>query len=51
MDKVNRPEELKKKDLKKLYDICNQIFKKNEDCFYSKEEVKQLQKNKENVFL
>lgn len=45
MDKINRPERPKKDDLKKLYDVCNEIFKKKE-CFYTKEEFKKIEKEK-----
>lgn len=50
MHKVNRPEKPKKDDLVKLYDICNKIFNKKE-CFYTKEEVKELKEDKNNTFL
>lgn len=46
MDKVNRPDKPKKEDLIRLYDICNQIFKKKE-CFYKNE--KQVEKEKEEI--
>ena len=39
MHKVNRPKKPKKEDLKKVYDICNEIFK-NKKNFYTKEEFK-----------
>lgn len=48
MDKIIRPEKPKKDDLVKLYDVCNSIFKKKE-CFYTKEEFKQIKKEKENL--
>lgn len=50
MYKVNRPDVPKKEDLIKLYDVCNEIFKKKE-CFYTKEEVKKLKEDKNNKFL
>lgn len=50
MDRVYRPETPKKEDLKRLYDVCNKIFKKKE-CFYTKEEVKELKKNEKNKFI
>ena len=50
MDRVYRPETPKKEDLKRLYDVCNKIFKKKE-CFYTKEEVKELKKDESNRFL
>lgn len=50
MDKIYRQDKPKKEDLIKLYDICNKIFNKKE-CFYSKEEVKKIKKNKNNIFL
>lgn len=48
MDKVVRPNKPKKDDLIKLYDICNSIFKKKE-CFYTKEEFKKVEKEKEEI--
>lgn len=45
MDIVHRPQKPKKADLKKLYDVCNQVFKKPE-CFYSDEELKKVKKEK-----
>lgn len=36
--------------LKRIYDVCNEIFK-DEQLFYSSEEVKKLKQNKENVFI
>lgn len=50
MDKVNRPNTPKREDLKRLYDVCNKIFKKKE-CFYIREEVKKLKEDKNNKFL
>lgn len=48
MDKINRPEKPKKEDLIKLYDICNQLFKKKE-CFYTKEEFEKEKEKKEKI--
>lgn len=39
-----------KENLKLIYDTCNKIFK-NDSCFYSKDEVKNLKANSQNVFL
>lgn len=36
--------------LKKIYDVCNEIFK-DEKLFYSSKEVKQLKKDKDNIFI
>jgi hypothetical protein len=36
--------------LKNIYDVCNEIFK-DESLFYSKEEVKELKQNKDNIFI
>ena len=36
--------------LKEIYDVCNEIFK-DENLFYSSEEVKELKKNKDNIFI
>lgn len=45
------PIEERKKNLIKLYDVCNQIFKDNPECFYTHEEVKKLKKDPSNIFL
>ena len=37
--------------LKKIYEVCNRLFKDKDDCFYTSEEVKELKKDKENMFL
>jgi hypothetical protein len=50
MDKIHRPDRPKKEDLKRLYDVCNKIFK-NKNCFYTREEVKKLKEDKENIFI
>lgn len=42
---------IKKENLANLYDVCNEIFKKYEDCFYTKEEVKKLKEDKKNKFI
>lgn len=39
-----------KEKLKRIYDVCNKVFK-NDNCFYSKEEVKELKKDKSNIFI
>lgn len=41
----------KRESLMNLYDVCNEIFEKYEDCFYTKEEVKDLKKDEKNKFL
>ena len=48
MDKVNRPDKPKKDDLKKLYDVCNEVFK-NKECFYTKEEFNEIKKEKKEL--
>lgn len=37
--------------LENLYDCCNDLFSTDESCFYSKDEVKALKKDKNNIFL
>jgi hypothetical protein len=37
--------------LRKIYEVCNRLFKDKEECFYTKEEVEKLKKNKKNIFL
>lgn len=44
------PQTQAKDNLKKLYDTCNRIFK-DEKCFYTKEQVKKLKKDKTNIFM
>lgn len=39
-----------KEQLKRLYDVCNRIFK-DEKYFYSKEQVEELKKDKSNIWL
>ena len=48
LDKINRPDRPSKIDLEKLYDVCNEIFK-NESCFYTKEEFKEIKRKKEKL--
>ena len=45
MDKVHRPAVPKRADLKRLYDVCNKVFK-NKECFYTKEEFEKVKKEK-----
>ncbi len=47
----NLNKEENKKKIKKLYDVCNQIFKDNPECFYTHEEVKKLKQDPSNIFL
>ena len=39
-----------RENLKAVYDICNKLFK-DPSLFYTSEQVKQLKKDKNNVFL
>lgn len=41
---------LTKEKLKQIYDTCNKIFK-DDKYFYSKEQVKDLKKDKTNIWL
>lgn len=45
MDKVHRPIKPKKEDLKKVYDVFNELFKSKE-CFYTEEEMEKVKKEK-----
>lgn len=45
MDKVHRPQRPKKEDLKKVYDVFNDLFRKKE-CYYTEEEMKKISKEK-----
>lgn len=40
-----------KKRLEKIYEVCNRLFKDKEECFYTKEEVKELKKDSKNNFI
>lgn len=48
INKIHIPDKPKKEDLKKLYDVCNEIFKKKE-CFYTKEEFKKVKEGLEEI--
>ena len=41
---------LTKERLKQIYDVCNKLFK-DEKYFYNKEQVKELKKDKTNIWL
>lgn len=41
---------LTKEKLKQIYDVCNRIFK-DEKYFYTNEQVKDLKKDKNNIWL
>lgn len=36
--------------LENLFNVCNRIFK-NDDCFYTKEELEQKKQNENNIFI
>ena len=36
--------------LEEIYEVCNEIFK-DDELFYTKEELEKLKQDKENVFL
>ena len=36
--------------LEEIYEVCNEIFK-DDSLFYTKEEIENLKKDKENIFL
>jgi hypothetical protein len=42
--------EAKANTLEMLYDICNRLFKDN-DCFYTEEELEQERTKENNIFL
>lgn len=44
------PSQPTKEDLRKLYDVCNKLFK-SDDLFYSSEQVKALKLNKKNIWM
>lgn len=37
--------------LEEIYNVCNEIFKKYDECFYTTEEVKELKKDEKNKFI
>lgn len=43
--------EKEKEILEEIYNVCNEIFKKYDECFYTKEEVKELKKDERNKFI
>ncbi len=47
----NQSELENKKQLEKIYDVCNEIFKNNKECFYTHKEVENLKKNPRNLFI
>jgi hypothetical protein len=40
-----------KEKLKIIYDVCNKVFRDNDAVFYTKEQVRELKKDKSNIFL
>jgi hypothetical protein len=42
--------EAKANVLENLFDVCNRIFK-NDDCFYTKEDLEQERTNEKNIFI
>lgn len=36
--------------LENLFNVCNRIFK-NDNCFYTKEELEQKKQNENNIFI
>lgn len=47
----NQTQKENKKNLEKIYDVCNELFKSKKECFYTREEVKKLKANSNNLFL
>lgn len=45
------PSKENRENLENLYDICNELFSDYADCFYTKDEVQKLKKDKNNKFL
>ena len=37
--------------LEEIYNVCNEIFKEYDDCFYTKEETKKMKEDKNNKLL
>lgn len=42
--------EAKANTIENLFDVCNRIFK-DDDCFYTNEELEQKKRNKNNIFI
>lgn len=49
-NKITYPIEPNRTLLEKLYDVCNEVFKDKEHCFYSKEEVKKIKSSGSKIF-
>lgn len=45
------PDEIEYRRLEELYDVCNELFKMNRECFYTSEELKILKCDLSNKFL
>lgn len=45
------PDEVNAQDLEQLYDIINDLFKDEPDCFYTSEKLSELKKDESNIFL
>ncbi len=45
------PDEIEYRCLAELYDVCNELFKMHQDCFYTSEELERLKCDLSNKFL
>lgn len=50
-NKIHYPEVPRSEDLKKFYDVFNEIFKDNPNCFYKHEDVVKMKKDKSKIFI
>lgn len=42
---------MEKDILEEIYNICNEIFKDDDSLFYTKEEIEDLKKDQDNIFI
>ena len=47
--KFYKSESFNERNLKHVYDVCNKLFK-DEECFYTSDELKKIKQDKTNVF-
>lgn len=45
------PDKVEYRRLEELYDVCNELFKTHQECFYTSEELERLKSDLSNKFL
>ena len=48
---IHIPVKVETINLKILYDLCNELFKDKEECFFTSDEVKKMKQEKSKIFL